>query len=102
MTAKNKIILTIGSLIFIACNLTYDFIGVAGYYYIGQAIAFVAYTYVLFSIQRNIITEILLVLTSGQLIDEVIGNPEAFNLSEVLPMLIYIIYKIHKWKTAQN
>jgi len=94
MIAKNKIILSLGALIFIACNLTYDLVGVAGYYYKGQAIAFVAYTYVLFSIQRNTITEILLVLTSGQLIDEFIGNPEVFNLTEIIPLTIYIIWKI--------
>jgi len=78
MTVKDKIILLFGAFAFITACIIYEFNRVGAVYFLGQAIAFVSYATVLYRLHKNIVTEIILVLTIGQLLDELFGNPEVF------------------------
>lgn len=83
---------------FIACNLVYDHFGGWGWvYYFGQALAFVAYSLALYLLRRNTLTEGLLVLTTGQFFDEVIGDPTRADPIEYIIIGTYLLYLLGKW-----
>lgn len=96
MIGKPSLYIVLGIVIYTVCNVLYDIFGISGVWYIGNALAFVCYAYSLHRVLRNNVTRLLLVLTIGQLSDELIGNPLEINLFEYLIPLSYYLYLAHK------
>ena len=99
---RYKIPLVVGMICFITCNFVYDFTSINGFYYIGSAIAFFMYSVSLYLLRKGVLTEILITLTLGQLLDEILGQAESYSLYEYIPIIVYVLYKIKKWKTHPN
>lgn len=96
MTGKPSLYIVIGIVFYTVCNILFDVFGISGIWYIGNAFAFVCYAYALHLKLNNRITKLLLVLTIGQLSDELIGNPLNINLFEYLIPIFYYGYLGYK------
>lgn len=60
-------------------------------FYVGTAMAFVGYTFVLWRKWKNVWTEIVLAATTNSLIDELFFDPTEFEINEYLLFLIVVI-----------
>lgn len=85
-------LILIGMVAFVAINVMYDLIKLPeGWWYVGNAFAFVCYSVALWTLRRNYITEVLMVLTGAQFIDEFWGDPTIFEPWEYL-IFIFIAW----------
>lgn len=104
---KVKGLILFGLFSFIACNVAYDHFGGWGQlWYIGQAFAFVCYSVALWMLLKTWITELLIVATSGQLADELIGDPTQPDPIEYWFFACYLVYVLivafMKWRKDES
>lgn len=60
-------------------------------FYVGTALSFVGYTFVLWRKWKNVWTEIVLAATTNSLIDELFFNPTELEINEYLLFLLVVI-----------
>ena len=97
MSRTNKILMSIGLSIWVALYSLWNYLDQPFLYYLGQSIVMVPTSIVMVrEFKGSLICLIFLVLTTNQLIDEILLWRSELRMSEYISVAIAIIYLIQK------
>ena len=98
-------LIIIGMVIFIIMNYIYDHFPISiifenefikdNIWYWGQTIAMFMFSLALLKSKRSTVTELLVVIVFGQLVDEFIGDPTKPSYMDYAWLSVYFIYKVY-------
>ena len=93
-----KWLMVLGLSAFFTLNVVYDhFGGWDAVWYIGQSSAFVCYSLALWFLTKSLVAELLVVVTVGQLADEIFGDPTQPDGVEYWFFGGYVVFIIIKY-----